>query len=211
MIAVIRLGQKEWGEHLTKALDYLGLAYNVTKDAYEIRKAERIILHSELPFDETMYALHLFELHLLIKQEARVKPFLGIGSGMKVLFTSSDERGYYQGLNVLNGHITASADQGPDQKRKGWNWVSFRHPYPLLEEVEEGLAYYHDFAPISDSNPEDVLAYSSFQQDIPAMVEASHLGHTVLSRTQWKAGIAVIRTVWKDIARERVGFGGNHA
>ena len=68
------------------ALDYLGLAGELTSDPEAIRKADALILPGVGAFPSAMQMLHDSGLTNIIQEEAHKKPFLGICLGMQLIF-----------------------------------------------------------------------------------------------------------------------------
>ena len=89
MIAIIDYGAGNIFS-VKNALDYLGLAGELTSDPEAIRKADALILPGVGAFPSAMQMLHDSGLTNIIQEEAHKKPFLGICLGMQLIF----EKGY---------------------------------------------------------------------------------------------------------------------
>ena len=97
MIAIIDYGAGNIFS-VKNALDYLGLAGELTSDPEAIRKADALILPGVGAFPSAMQMLHDSGLTNIIQEEAHKKPFLGICLGMQLIF----EKGYEFDAVVLN-------------------------------------------------------------------------------------------------------------
>jgi glutamine amidotransferase len=174
MIAVIDYGMGNL-HSVTKALERMNYASVVTSDPDEIRRADALILPGVGAFGDAMRELSRRELVSVIKTEARRgKPLLGICLGMQLLFTSSDEHGYHQGLNLLPGHVVRF--RGDYQiPHMGWNWLSFKHPHPLFDGCEEDYVYFVHSYHVQAENPEDVIATTDYHQPVTAIVARNNV------------------------------------
>ena len=90
MIAIIDYGAGNIFS-VKNALDYLGLAGELTSDPEAIRKADALILPGVGAFPSAMQMLHDSGLTNIIQEEAHKKPFLGICLGMQLIFDESQK------------------------------------------------------------------------------------------------------------------------
>src|SRR5690606_7278154 len=105
----------------------------------------------------------------VIRHEVRLgKPILGICLGMQLLFTSSDEHGYYQGLDLLPGHVV-KFEGDMLIPHMGWNWLSFKHPHPLFRGLSEDYVYFVHSYHVQAANDEDVIATTDYYQPVTAI------------------------------------------
>jgi glutamine amidotransferase len=138
----------------------------ITADKETLSGADQLILYSTSSFGTTMYRLQERELVTLIKQFViQGKPLYGIGVGMQLLFTGSDEEGFHQGLNLLPGRVVPIHEPSSFQ---GFSWVSFKYPHPLLRDIEEGEGYFTQAFYVKATNADDVIALN--EQHVPAIV-----------------------------------------
>lgn len=174
MIAIIDYGMGNL-YRLSQALKRLDHTYEVTADPTKLVEADGFILPGAGVFGDAMYELEAQGLATVIKHEARMgKPLLGIGLGMQLLFTSSDEHGYYQGLNLLPGHVV-KFQSDLWIPHMGWNWLSFKHPHPLFQGMDEDYVYFMHSYHVRVSNEEDVIATSDYHQPVTAIVVRNHI------------------------------------
>jgi glutamine amidotransferase len=160
---------------LSQALQRLGHEYVITDHIETIQKADKLILPGVGAFGDAMRELNQRGLSKIIVEEAIAgKPLLGICLGMQLLFTGSNEHGYYSGLNLLSGHVKGIEVSLP-VPHMGWNWLSFRHPHPLFRSLEEGHVYFVHSYHVQASNSEDVIATTDYSQDITAIVARKNI------------------------------------
>lgn len=174
MIAIIDYGMGNLYS-LSQALQRLGHAYVITSDAEEIQQADKLILPGVGAFGDAMQELAERNLTSLITTEAIAgKPLLGICLGMQLLFTSSDEHGYHSGLNILPGHVEKMTMDLPIP-HMGWNWLNFRHPHPLLGNLDEGHVYFVHSYHVKADNQEDIIATTEYGEPVTAIVARNNV------------------------------------
>ena len=174
MIVIVDYGMGNL-HSVSKALERMGYESAITSDRETILQADAIILPGVGAFGKAMYELTQRDLAAVIKEAARRnKPVLGICLGMQLLFTSSDEHGYHQGLNLLPGHVVRF--EGDYRiPHMGWNWLSFKHPHPLFQGLEEGHVYFAHSYHVQADNPEDVIATTDYHQTVAAVVTRGNI------------------------------------
>lgn len=174
MIAIIDYGMGNLYS-LSQALQRLDHEYVITDDIEAIRQADKLILPGVGAFGDAMEELSKRKLsHVIIEEAIQGKPLLGICLGMQLLFTSSEEHGYFSGLNLLSGHVERMNMDLPIP-HMGWNWLSFRHPHPLFRSLEEGHVYFVHSYHVKASNSEDVIATTDYSEDITAIVARQNI------------------------------------
>ena len=97
MIAIIDYGAGNIFS-VKNALDYLGFENKLTDKKEDIEKADAIILPGVGAFPWAMNMLGLSGLIDTIKEQAKIKPFLGICLGMQLLFEKSYDCPLFDGL-----------------------------------------------------------------------------------------------------------------
>ncbi|MFC6324187.1 imidazole glycerol phosphate synthase subunit HisH [Companilactobacillus baiquanensis] len=108
--------------NLKKALDYLNIENELTSDKSKILKAEAVILPGVGAFKAAMSKLEERNLVEVLKQVAKKKtPILGICLGMQLLFDSSQEYGFTNGLGLIAGKVEQIPDKGLKIPQMGWN------------------------------------------------------------------------------------------
>lgn len=107
MIAIIDYGAGNIFS-VKNALDYLGLAGELTSDPEAIRKADALILPGVGAFPSAMQMLHDSGLTNIIQEEAHKKPFLGICLGMQLIFEKGYEFEECNGLGLIPGKVEKS-------------------------------------------------------------------------------------------------------
>jgi len=134
---------------LASSLRHLGVANSVTRDAEEIRAADRIILPGVGAFGDAMAKLRDTGLiPVLDEQAAAGKPLLGICLGMQMLLEKSYEYGEHAGLGYIHGEVRPLAEAirlaGLSLKvpHMGWNSLRIARPHPILQYTKPGCYVY---------------------------------------------------------------------
>lgn len=175
MIAIIDYGAGNLFS-VKNALDYLGFENIITKNADDLRKADRLILPGVGAFPEAMRMLNESGLVEVIKEEAAKKPLLGICLGMQMLFEKGYEFGETDGLGFIKGSVKLMTPEGNlPIPHIGWNSLEKNVPCKLLDKCAEGEYVYfvHSYAAECDSK--NVAAYCDYGMKIPALVQEGNV------------------------------------
>ena len=170
MIAIIDYGAGNIFS-VKNALDYLGLAGELTSDPEAIRKADALILPGGGAFPSAMQMLHDSGLTNIIQEEAHKKPFLGICLGMQLIFEKGYEFEECNGLGLIPGKVEKIVAPDMVIPHMGWNKLEMQHDCPILRNMpEESYVYFvHSYQAVV---PDEYLAaYVEYgPAKIPAMV-----------------------------------------
>ena len=158
------------------ALDRLGADAVISSDPAVLTGCDGLILPGVGAFRDAMAALKEQGVDEFLKEYVDSgRPLLGICLGMQLLFESSDEHGFSEGLCFLDGHIAKFS--GIDQTGKtykvphmGWNKLKFKNDHPLLEGLEEDYVYFvHSYyAQVKDSA--ELIAVATYDVEVPGIV-----------------------------------------
>jgi glutamine amidotransferase len=170
MIAIIDYGMGNL-RSVEKALASLGADLVVTGDPAMVRGADGVILPGVGAFGDAMENLREQGMVAAIQEVvAAGKPFLGICLGMQLLFTSSEEHGLNEGLNLIAGHVRRF--QGDFKiPHIGWNDLTLVRESALLKGVEDGDYVYWVHSLVVE--PEDrsvLLATTDYYGEVPGIV-----------------------------------------
>lgn len=130
-----------------RALAAAGADTFVTRDAAELRRADKLVIPGQGALGTFARELAARGLEAPLREElASGKPMLGICLGMQVLFEHGEEHGGIQGLGLLGGDVVkfaASADR--KVPHIGWNQIEApagRDRDPLLRDIPDGAHVY---------------------------------------------------------------------
>ena len=124
---------------VSKALDYLNIKNEITRDEKKLLSADKILLPGVGSFGDCMEKLKKYNLidsiHELI---AKDKAFLGICLGMQLLFDESEEAPGVKGLGILEGKIIKfKDDMGLKVPQIGWNSLHLQNDGRLYKGMED--------------------------------------------------------------------------
>jgi glutamine amidotransferase len=174
MISVIDYGA---GNLLSvkKALDFLNIASVVSSKKEDIEKSDAIILPGVGAFPDAMESLNKSGLVDTIKEQAKLKPFLGICLGMQLLFQKSFEFKECEGLGLINGEVKKIGAEGLKIPHMGWNDLKIQNNCPLLDGINEGdyVYFVHSFKAVTDDK--NINAFTIYGEKIPALVSNGNI------------------------------------
>jgi len=169
MIAIIDYGMGNL-HSVMKAVERLGYEALVTSKEAEIMAADGAILPGVGAFGDAMHFLGETGLKdTVIRYAATGKPLLGICLGMQLLFTSSEEHGEHEGLDLLPGQVIRLEG---DFKipHMGWNRLRFKQSSPLFDGLQEEHAYFVHSYHAKPEREADLLADTDYYGPVTAIV-----------------------------------------
>ena len=177
------------------ALNYLGVENRISSRAEDIISADKLILPGVGAFPDAMKMLDEAGLTEVIKEQAKLKPLMGICLGMQMLFDKSYEFGETAGLGLIPG--TVELMHPADDlviPHIGWNALEKNEPCALLDGVNEGdyVYFVHSFAAVTDSK--NVAAYCDYGMKVPALVTSGKVyGCQFHPEKSGKTGLTILK------------------
>jgi len=167
---------------LVSSFGYIGVDAYLTKDADELKKADKIILPGVGAFEDAAKKLRDSGMwDAILEETAKGKPLLGICLGMQMLFEKSFEYGEHEGLGLIGGSIAPIADAiGTDLKipHIGWNALSFpknREKSKIFKYIDEGDFVYFVHSFYGKDCDESVSAVTEYGAILTAAVESGNV------------------------------------
>ncbi|ELK47974.1 imidazole glycerol phosphate synthase subunit HisH [Halobacillus sp. ACCC02827] len=167
---------------VSKALERIGVDYCIGDRPELLEGCDGYILPGVGAFPDAMKALDLHGFIPFIKAEvSRGVPLYGICLGMQLLFESSEEGGWTEGLGLFPGTITRFP--GVDEEGKsykvphmGWNELDIHKPgEPLLANVKAEHVYFvHSYVARTEAR-EILYATSDYHVEVPAIIGKENL------------------------------------
>lgn len=164
--------------------NYLGYEVKIVKSPEEIEDAELLVLPGVGAFEDGMNGLKERNLIKSIQKYALSgKPLLGICLGMQLFMSNSEEFGFHEGLNLIEGSVCRFKDpllildNGYRVPQIGWNTIN---PGGLGEEwaqtilrdvpFDSEMYFVHSYCPIPKKS-ENILANTNyFSQEFCSIV-----------------------------------------
>jgi len=161
MIAIVNYGVGNLAS-VEKAVKKLGFSAEITRAHEKIARAERLIFPGVGAFGAAVQNLQETRL-ISVLQESLEKgtPLLGICLGHQLLFTDSEEHGFFKGLNWIPGHVK----RFPETVRiphMGWNRVEFIQSSPLFSGIPSGTFFYFANSYYSETDKAHQLATTEY-------------------------------------------------
>jgi glutamine amidotransferase len=169
MIAIIDYGAGNIFS-VKNALDYLGVESVLTSSKSEIESADALILPGVGAFPWAMKKLAESGLIETVKEQAKLKPFLGICLGMQLLFEKSFEFEECEGLGLIKGYVDRIEEPNLVIPHMGWNKLVYSHDCPLFEGLtdDEYVYFVHSYKAFCGND--ELYAYVEYGSEVPAVV-----------------------------------------
>jgi glutamine amidotransferase len=152
MIGIIDYGAGNL-RSVNNAVSRLGYRAEITSRADEILRAQAVIFPGVGAAGDTMTTLKKLGLDKTIHElVARETPLLAICIGLQVMFTGTEEGGWYECLNIIPGRVK-KLPPGLKIPHMGWNQVNQKSPHPLFKDIPDGSNFYFVHSYYGD--PED--------------------------------------------------------
>ena len=161
MIAIVNYGVGNLAS-VEKAVKKLGFFAEITQSPEKIAQAERLIFPGVGAFGAAIRNLQETGLISILEESLKNgTPLLGICLGHQLLFTDSEEHGFFTGLNWIPGHVK----RFPETVRiphMGWNRVTFTRPSPLFFGIPDSSFFYFANSYYSETDIEHQLATTEY-------------------------------------------------
>jgi imidazole glycerol-phosphate synthase subunit HisH len=149
VIAIVDYGRGNLGS-VEKAFVRLGLPATVTQDARVVDDARAVVLPGDGAFHDAMENLRALGLLPAVRRALDgTRPFLGICLGYQLLFSTSEEFGEGNGLDLIPG-VVRRFPPGRKVPHMGWNRVEHGGRLRLFDGVPDGAYFYfvHSYYPV---------------------------------------------------------------
>ncbi len=161
MIAIVNYGVGNLAS-VEKAFKKLGFGAEITDIPEKIARADHLIFPGVGAFGAAIQNLQKTGLVAVLEESLKNgTPLLGICLGHQLLFTDSDEHGYFKGLNWIPGHVK----RFPETVRiphMGWNRVNWTQSSPLFVGIPSGTFFYFANSYYSETDRAHQLATTEY-------------------------------------------------
>ncbi|MBN2239778.1 MAG: imidazole glycerol phosphate synthase subunit HisH [Dehalococcoidales bacterium] len=157
MIAVIDYGAGNI-RSVMNAIDRLGYTVTLTDNPETVLAADTVILPGVGAAADTVSGLKKINMiEAIHRVVAEDRPFLGICIGMQVLFTTTEEDGGKDCLDVLHGKVK-KLPEGLKIPHMGWNQVKQNIEHPIFEGVPDNANFYFVHSYYADPEDKTIIA-----------------------------------------------------
>ena len=198
MIAIVDYGVGNLFS-LKSSLSMIGASAIVTRNADDLRAAEKIILPGVGAFEDAAKKLRATGLDAVVIEQAKAgKPLLGICLGMQMLFDRSFEYGEHKGLGLISGDVIDMRPKIPAERKVphiGWNALIFKQPeHPLFRYIKEGDCVYFVHSFYGANCEKDTLATAEHGAALTAAVASGNvLGCQFHPEKSGRVGLNILR------------------
>jgi glutamine amidotransferase len=141
MIAIIDYGAGNI-RSVNNAVTRLGYAAQITNQADIIERAEAVIFPGVGAAGDTMASLKQLGLISVIQHLVEIKrPLMGICIGLQVLYSGTEEGGWYDCLNIIPG-VVKKLPAGLKVPHMGWNQVKQKKSHAIFEGIPDNSNFY---------------------------------------------------------------------
>lgn len=180
MIGIINYGSGNI-QAIANIYHRLNIPCTIMDTPEQLAVADKLILPGVGAFDETMRRLDHSCMREVLDQRVLNDhvPIIGVCVGMQIMAERSDE-GLLPGLGWIKGEVkrinTAALVNKPHLPHLGWDAIEQMRPSPLLDEIdpEKGFYFLHSYC-FFCTNPEDVLARTTYSDEFASAVNAGNV------------------------------------
>lgn len=198
MIAIVDYGVGNLFS-LKSSLSMIGADAIITRNADDLRAADKIILPGVGAFEDAANKLRATGLDTVVIEQAKAgKPLLGICLGMQMLFDWSFEYGEHKGLGLIAGDVIDMRPQVPANLKVphiGWNALKLTNSvHPLFRYIKEGDCVYFVHSFYAANCEEATIATAEYGTSLTAAVASGNVyGCQFHPEKSGKVGLNILR------------------
>ncbi len=159
----------------------LNIPHVLTSDAYELSRADKLILPGVGAFDETMTCLHQLGLKTLLDELVLNKkvPILGVCVGMQIMANKSEE-GQLDGFGWIDANVErldiSKLSEKPHLPHLGWNSIQIKKESKILNHINVHVGFYflHTYH-CACNNEEDILSITNYGLDFTSSFQSNNV------------------------------------
>jgi glutamine amidotransferase len=176
MISIIDYGMGNVAS-ISKALRYLKIESQITRDYSVIDNSDAIILPGVGSFEQGMNNLKMFGLIDILNDQVinKKKKFLGVCLGMQLVLEKGFEPNECEGLGWIKGKVIKMSPEGLSVPHLGWNNITINKDNFLFNEIQSLDFYFiHSYKVV----PEDlstIVATVNYGNDIAASLKENNI------------------------------------
>jgi glutamine amidotransferase len=164
---------------VANAIRFLGYKkIHISDEEQAIREADALILPGVGAFDEAARNLKSRMLNTILGEQVLVKkkPILGICVGMQMFAEGSEENGWHEGLNWIQGKVKKlELPASFAVPQVGWNNITFSKRDPLFNRTPEQPNFYFDHSYHFETTPANRIAWCDYGIEVTAAVQKDNI------------------------------------
>jgi imidazole glycerol-phosphate synthase subunit HisH len=142
---------------VNNAIVRLGYQVEITSNAEDILSANAVVFPGVGAAGDTMASLKQLGLLPVIRRLVDENhPLLGICIGLQVLYTGTEEGGWFDCLDIIKGRVK-KLPPGLKVPHMGWNQVKLVKSHPLFHDIPDGSNFYFVHSYYGDPNSRSVV------------------------------------------------------
>lgn len=170
MIGIIDYGMGNL-HSVENALIHIGAKCIISSDIIELEKCDKYILPGVGAFEKAIKKIKEEKFDLMLKKAIKNnKPILGICLGMQLLFESSTEFGFFEGLGLLKGNIV-KLDINLKVPHMGWNKLNIKKQEPLFKGLKNVYVYF-DHSYYLETKDDIISATCDYEKEIQVAAQS---------------------------------------
>jgi imidazole glycerol-phosphate synthase subunit HisH len=156
---------------LKRSLVKVGADVEISADKSVLNGADALVLPGVGAFEPAITRL-LPIIPDVMEQTNQGKPMLGICLGLQLMFTQSEEKGIFQGLDIINGNVIHFPEMKLKVPHIGWNSLQIKDEnHPLYLDIPQESYVYFVHSYYGDAKiPEQILTTTNYGIDFPSSV-----------------------------------------
>lgn len=161
---------------LNRSFVKVGANVEITADKQKIHDADGLILPGVGAFEPAINNLKPL-VSTIFEETNKGKPMLGICLGLQLMFSASEEGGFFKGLDIFKGNVIHFPDIKLKVPHMGWNSIRIEKPdHPLYVDIpQESYVYFvHSFFGAA-TNKADILTTTEYGIRFPSSVGNDHI------------------------------------
>jgi len=202
MISVIDYGMGNL-RSVVKAVEKYTDQVRITSDPADIERSDALIMPGDGAFGMAMK--HLDEMGWIDPLKEFIAAdgyFFGICLGYQLLFSSSEEFGHSEGLNVVPGKVVKFKGQGLKVPHMGWNSVKLVNESKFLKDIPDESYFYfiHSYYPELEDR-DWLLGEVEYGNSFPCIVGRNNMIATQFHpEKSHKFGLKIVENFVKSVS-----------
>ena len=177
-VGIINYGMGNLGS-IINAFDFLNYKIEIVEDYKKIKNYDSLILPGVGAYPKAMsiikkkFFLNEIKNHVSIKK----KKILGICLGMQILLSSSEEKEFTSGLDLIPGKVKLLNLKDNPVPHVGWSQLKYNSDSLLFKKIDKRDFYYfdHSYYYSASTSKKNIIAEISYEKKIAAVISKNNV------------------------------------